>query len=209
MKITISICIIMCFVGFSAVLTIAAAEEQTLREELETRRSGTEVSYEKYQEDLAKILNPRTWDADLRYVLFPLAAIALGAVVIFFVRQIRMNLISEARDDVEETELEEVETERAALARADSAEAANDFRSALRYLYLSAILHLQERGVLPYDKSLTNREYLHQARTDMELHAALGPAITVFDEVWYGHKPCDAETVANYRDLLQKVYGRN
>ncbi|MCY3722623.1 MAG: hypothetical protein OXG97_10415 [Candidatus Poribacteria bacterium] len=29
-----------------------------------------------------------------------------------------------------------------------------------------------------------------------------------FDEVWYGHKPCDAETLADYRNLLQKVYAR-
>ena len=199
----------MCFVGFSVILTTAVAEEQTLREELEAQGSQTEVSYEKYREELEKILNPRIWDADLRYVLFPLAAIALGAVVLFFVQQIRMNLINEARDDVAETELEQVETEKAALARADSAAAANDFRSALRFLYLSAILHLQERGVLPYDKSLTNREYLYQARADSDLYTALGPAITVFDEVWYGHKPCDAETVASYRNLLKNVYAQH
>lgn len=208
LKISIGICMIMSLMSLSVPLVLAA-EEQTLREELETHRSGTEVSYEKYQDELEKILNPRKWDADLRFVLFPLCAIALGAVIIFFIRQIRMNLISEARDEVAETELEQVETERAALARAETAEAASDFRGALRFLYLSAILHLQERGVLPYDKSLTNREYLHQAQADIDLHTALGPAVTVFDEVWYGYKPCDAETVASYRDLLQKVYARH
>lgn len=208
LKISIGICMIMSLMSLP-VLLVLAAEEQTLREELETHRSGTEVSYEKYQDELDKILNPRQWDTDLRYVLFPLGAIALGVVIIFFIRQIRMNLISEARDEVAETELEQVETERAALARAETAEAASDFRGALRFLYLSAILHLQERGVLPYDKSLTNREYLHQAQADIDLHTALGPAITVFDEVWYGYKPCDAETVASYRDLLQKVYARH
>ena len=197
-----------CFMGIPVLLTFAA-EEDTLRQELETHRSRTEVSYEKYRDDLEKILNPRRWDADLRYVLFPLGAIALGVVIVFFIQQIRRNLISEAHDEVAETELEQVETERAALARAETAEAASDFRGALRFLYLSAILHLQERGVLPYDKSLTNREYLHQAQTDIDLHTALGPAVTVFDEVWYGHKPCDAETVASYRDLLQKVYARH
>ena len=185
-------------------------EEQAFREELETRETEIEVSYEEYQEALAKILEPRDrWDADLRYVLFPLGAIALGIVVAFFVRQIRVNLIVEAHDDVSDTALERVETERAALARAETAEASNDFRSALRFLYLSAILHLQERGVLPYDKSLTNREYLHQAQADIDLQTTLGPAVTVFDEVWYGHKPCDAETVADYRNLLQKVYARH
>ena len=209
MKKSICFCIIVCFVSLSAALIGVAAEEQTFREELEARRSEMEVSYEQYQEDLEKILNPRRWDADLRFVLFPLAAIALGAVVIFFVRQIRMNLISEAHDEIAETALEQVDTERAALARADSAAAASDFRNALRFLYLSAILHLQERGVLPYDKSLTNREYLRQAQVDTDLHTALGPAITVFDEVWYGHKPCDAETVGNYRELLKNVYARH
>ena len=208
MKARICFYLVVCFVSlfdFSPLM----AEEEALREELETHRSRTEVSYEKYRDDLAKILNPRKWDADLRYVLFPMGAIALAVVIIFFIRQIRMNLVSEARDAVAETELEQVETERAALARAETAEAASDFRGALRFLYLSAILHLQERGVLPYDKSLTNREYLYQAQADIDLHTALGPAITVFDEVWYGHKPCDAETVASYRDLLEKVYARH
>ena len=195
--------------SFSVPFTIATAEEQAFREELETHRSNTEVSYKKYREDLERILNPQMWDADLRYVLFPIGAVALGVVVIFFVRQIRMNLISEAHDEMTEDALENVETEKAALARAETAEAASNFREALRFLYLSAILHLQERGILPYDKSLTNREYLRQAQADAELHTALGPAITVFDEVWYGHKPCDAETVANYRNLLQSVYARN
>ena len=201
--------VILCFVSLFALLTISVAEEQALREELETHHSRTEVSYEKYRDDLEKILNPRMWDANLRYVLFPLCAIAFGAVIIFFVRQIRMNLISEAHDEVAETALEQVETERAALARAETAEAESDFRGALRFLYLSAIFHLQERGLLPYDKSLTNREYLHQAQADIDLHTALGPAITIFDEVWYGHKPCDAETVSSYRNLLKNVYARH
>lgn len=209
MKERICFWIIVYFLSFSVLFTIAVAEEQAFREELETHRAGAEVSYKKYRQDLDKILNPRVWDADLRYVLFPLAAVGLGAMVIFFVRQIRMNLISEADDEVSEPALARVETEKAALAHAATAEAASDFRGALRYLYLSAILHLQERGVLPYDKSLTNREYLHQAEDDLDLYAALGPAITVFDEVWYGYKPCNAETIANYRNLLQKVYVRN
>lgn len=208
MKKRICFGIIVCCVSLSAVFVIAA-EEQAFREELEARRSEMAVSYEEYRAYLAKLIDGRRWDANLKYILFPLGAVALGAVVIFFIRQIRLNLIGEAQEAGTATELEHVETERAALARAETAEAASDFREALRFLYLSAILHLQERGVLPYDKSLTNREYLHQAQADTELHTALGPAIIVFDEVWYGHKPCNAETVAGYRDLLQKVYARH
>ena len=200
--------IIVCFITVSQLFAMSV-EEQTFREELETR-AEMEVSYEKYREALAQILEPeRRWDADLRYVLFPLGAIALVIVVVFFIRQIRRNLIVEARDDGTDITQEQVETERAALSHAETAEAANDFRGALRFLYLSAILHLQERGVLPYDKSLTNREYLHQAQTDIDLQATLGPVVALFDEVWYGHKPCDAKTLADYRNLLREVYTRN
>ena len=209
MKKRVCLCVIVCLIGFS-VLFAMETEEQVFRDELEIRRAEMEISYEEYREILLKLLEPRSqWDAGITFLLFPLAAMALAIVIVFFVRQIRMNLITEAFDDASDTALEHVETEKTALARADTAEAASDFRGALRFLYLSAIFHLQERGMLPYDKSLTNREYLRQAQTDIDLHTALGPAITVFDEVWYGHKPCDAETVANYRDLLQKVYVRN
>ena len=168
------------------------------------------ISYEQYQKELAKLLEPKPlWDFNLNYIIFPLGVIAFGIVIIFFVKQIRINLISEVHNEESEMEVDQVKTERAALAHADTAEASNDFREALRYLYLSAILHLQERGILPYDKSLTNREYLHKTQVDTDIQKTLGPAINVFDEVWCGYKPCNAETVANYRDLLQKIYVRN
>ncbi len=208
MKKWVCVGVIVCFITVSQLFGMTV-EEQTFREELETR-AQMDVSYEEYRKALAKILEPREgWDADLRYVLFPLGAVALTIVVVFFIRQIRRHLIVEARDDGSNTAQARVETERAALASAETAEAASDFRGALRFLYLSAILHLQERGVLPYDKSLTNREYLHQAQAEVDLQTTLGPVVTLFDEVWYGHKPCDAKTLADYRDLLQKVYARH
>ncbi len=190
------------------VINALASQEQIFRDELE--RNQSVLSYEKYQRDLAKLFEPKpVWDFDLMYVIFPLGVIAFGIVIIFFVKQIRINLISEVHHEESEIEVDQVKTEKAALAHADTAEASNDFRGALRYLYLSAILHLQERGILPYDKSLTNREYLHLSQVDIDLQNTLGPAVSVFDEVWYGYKPCTAETVASYRDLLQKIYVGN
>ncbi len=189
------------------VLLATASDEQQFRDELERKNTEASISYEKFQTELDKLLNPEPIQKfELKYVLFPLGIIAIGIVLIFFIKQIRMNLIRDV-DDMETEIIEDhVRTEQAALAHAETAEASNDFRGALRYLYLSAVLHLQERGILPYDKSMTNREYLHQSQVDINLQKTLGPAVTVFDEIWYGHKPCDAETVANYRDLLQKVY---
>lgn len=198
--------VVVCLITFSPLFAMTE-EENIFREELDTHGTEMEVSYRKYREALLKLLEPRgRWDVGLRYVLFPLGTIALAIVIVFFIRQIRVNLIAEVSYVIPDTPLERVETEKAALTRAETAEASNDFRNALRFLYLSVILHLQERGALPYDRSLTNREYLRQEQVGIDLQATLRPVITLFDEVWYGHKPCDANTVASYRELLQKVY---
>ena len=206
MKYNIPLFLVISFTCLS-ILSSSASEEQLFRYELERNNTGSSISYEKYEIELEKLLNRKPIQKfELKYVLFPLGVIAIGIVLIFFIKQIRMNLISDIREEEVDIVDDNVRTEKAALAYADTAEASNDFRGALRYLYLSAVLHLQENGILPYDKSLTNREYLHQSQLDTNLQETLGPAVTVFDEIWYGHKPCNAETVANYRDLLQKVY---
>ena len=191
---------------------VLADEEQRFREELASDRGRMDVSFEKYQTRLAKLLrhpNDVGWNVEFRKVLLVLGIIALVAAAVFFGRKIRSNLIVEAQDEAPEHSLVTVATEKVALAHAETAEAASDFRHALRFLYLSAILHLQERGRLTHDKSLTNWEYLHALQSDVALQRALLPAIQVFDEVWYGYQPCDAETVANYRELLKDIYRTN
>lgn len=199
-------CLIVCIVSLITFL-VYATEEEIFRDELHSDTEVPDVPLEKYQKELAKLLQPHdTWDLNLKYIIFPLAAIALTFIVIFFIRQIQLNIIRDVDADESETIVDEVQTEKAALSRADTAIESNDFRGAIRYLYLSAIFHLQENGILPYDKSMTNREYLQQTDIDDNLQTALGPAITVFDEVWYGYKPCDEDTVSSYRELIKDVY---
>ena len=58
--------------------------------------------------------------------------------------------------------------------------------------------------MLTYDKSLTNLEHLRTLGAHTEIQRALRPAIQVFDDVWYGHKPCDTDTTDKYREMLKK-----
>lgn len=202
----ISICVLFCFVSLYIYLP-ATSDPNELSGEFQPKNEKPQVTYEKYRKELTKLLDTKPYPyLYLDYIVFPFCIIILCVIVIFFLRQIRINLISVAKDDEFETQTDLVETERAALARADTAIDSDDFRGALRYLYLSAILHLQEHNILPYDNSLTNREFLQLAHTDIELQTKLGPIISVFDEVWYGHKPCDAQTVESYRDVLNDLY---
>ena len=187
-----------------------ASQENTLREEFKYTQSNHRVSYDKYQKELKKILEPAPGIFfNIDHIILPIAIIAIGIVVLYFVRQIRLNYIFEARNEDTDPHDDNVETEKSALARAETAVEANDFRGALRFLYISAVLHLQERGILPYDKSITNREYLRLSHTDLELQKMLEPVITIFDEVWYGYKHCDEHTVESFRDTLKEVYARS
>ena len=200
----------MCAILFLTTIPVLFAvetEERRFREEVEASRDKMEVSFAEYEDILSKLLAPRRYmDINLKHVLLTLGCLLLIGVSIFFIQQIRGNLVTEARDEMSESAMESVATEQAALTQSDKAVASQNFREALRFLYLSAVFHLQERGILTYDKSLTNLEYLHTLQTRAELQNALQPAIQVFDDVWYGYKPCDAATVADYREMLKKVY---
>ena len=75
----------------------------------------------------------------------------------------------------------------------------------MRYLYLAALLRLDERGLLRYDRALTNREYLERVRENPALRERLRPIVDTFDRVWYGHAQLDAEGFAEYRARVRAL----
>lgn len=77
-----------------------------------------------------------------------------------------------------------------------------DYRTAVRYLYLSALLLLEEQGLLRYDRAMTNREYLRSIAHKPELATILRNVIDVFDRVWYGFQPLAA---AEYNEYVKQV----
>jgi hypothetical protein len=101
-------------------------------------------------------------------------------------------------------------TARTALDQAGDIARGGDYRTAMRYLYLSALLWLDERDLLRYDRALTNREYLERLRDNAALRERLRPIVETFDRVWYGHAALDAEGFAAYRahvEALRDVKG--
>ena len=211
------ICVIL-LLATASVLFAAETEMQRFREEVEANHANMDVSFKEYEDILSKLfsLHDRRTSAfrsligiGTADVLLWLGCLILIGLTLFFIQQIRRNLVAEVGNKVTESEGDNVTTAQAALTQSEIAVTSHNFRDALRFLYLSAILHLQERGILTYDKSLTNLEYLHTLQAHSELQEALRPVIQVFDDVWYGYKPCNADTIANYRELLQKVYLTN
>lgn len=133
---------------------------------------------------------------NLSRVLTVVGVLALAAIVLFFVRSLRATLVSEV--DLEERASDAVMSSSAALRQAQQLAAGSDYRSAVRYLYLATVLALDERGLLRFDKALTNREVLRQSSTHQRLKDELTPVVETFDKVWYGLQPISDEQYRQY-----------
>lgn len=124
-------------------------------------------------------------------------AIALAVLLYYVFSGIIADFSAESQLDEEGLD-GEILTADLALKRADELSTGGDYRTAVRYLYLSSLLLLEERGLLRYDRSLTNREYLRSVSHQPRLATVLRNVIDVFDRVWYGFQPISKETYDDY-----------
>ncbi|NWG05716.1 MAG: DUF4129 domain-containing protein [Chloroflexi bacterium] len=128
-----------------------------------------------------------------------LAAVLLFLLSLYFItRNLSRSLVREAELAAENGDEDAVLTSKGAMQRAQTLSGQGDYRNAVRYLYLSSLLILDEHGVLRYDRSRTNREYLRSVSSKPELAKPLGDVIDVFDRVWYGFEAVDDEAYRSY-----------
>jgi type II secretory pathway pseudopilin PulG len=85
---------------------------------------------------------------------------------------------------------------------AESLAQGSSYRLAIRTLYLAALVRLEERGVLRFERALTNREVLKTAAVSggPDLAERLAPLVDRFDRYWYGVDLC---TEREYREFAQ------
>jgi hypothetical protein len=132
----------------------------------------------------------------------------LALVLIYSLRGLFRDFVAEA--ELQPAGLAEAEllTANSAFNRAQDFSNSGDFRTAVRYLYLSLLLMLEERGLLRYDRSKTNREYLRSVAQQPELAATLRDIIDVFDRVWYGFQKLDETAYARYAAQVKDLQKR-
>lgn len=87
-----------------------------------------------------------------------------------------------------------------ALAEAAKLAESGDYRSALRLVYLAALLRLDEIKLIRFDRTGTNWEYLLSLRNQPSLYGMLRPVTITFDLKWYGH---EAATESDYRAFIE------
>lgn len=141
--------------------------------------------------------NPMAW------VIAAIGLLILLALAIYLIRGIRRGMVKDARTPTHDPEANL--TARTAMGQATNLARAGDYRTAVRFLYLSALLWLDERDLIVYDRALTNHEYLDQVRQNPTMHARLAPVIETFDRVWYGHAAIDEQTFETYQRQIDAL----
>lgn len=132
------------------------------------------------------------------------AVVVLAGIVAYFATGLWGSFVAQAETDEEGAEAGLL-TAGQALNRSREMAQAGDYRTAVRLLYLSTLLMLEERNLLRYDRTLTNREYLRQVADKPSLEGMLRPVVDTFDEVWYGQVEPDAERYEAYAHQVDQV----
>ncbi len=126
-------------------------------------------------------------------------------VLLYVLRRLRADFAAEARFNLgDDPHLDNI-TADAAWQRAQESSGLGDYRQAVRYLYLSTLLLLEERDLLRYDRALTNREYLSRLAHRPDLAAILQDVVDVFDRVWYGYQPLSEGEYGRFADQVQSL----
>lgn len=136
------------------------------------------------------------------WVIVALGAALVIAVLVIWIKGMRRSLAPPAARLIDPDDPEANLSPADARNQARALAAQGDYRTATRLLYLSALLWLDERRALRYERHLTNREYLKRLEGRPELRNRMQPVVETFDQVWYGRQPLDAAGFAAYEQQV-------
>jgi hypothetical protein len=161
--------------------------------------------WQRIQQELSNLGQKFFGFKGVNYVLGIGAVLLLAATLLFLFRNLLFGFVAEAQLAPRARAGSEVLTADTALKRAQDLSGSGDYRSAVRYLYLSALMLLEERGLLRYDRTKTNREYLRSVSGYPELETSLRFVVEVFDRVWYGYQPLEDRDYQFYERQVGKL----
>lgn len=161
-----------------------------------------------FWEIMVRLLGSRAGEAGSSIV--NVAVILLGILILFLAllfawRGIQGSLAAEVELDLDRSMDERLLTADSAFQQAQQLSEQGNNRLAVRYLYLSSLLLLEERGLLRYDRSRTNREYLRSLAGQPELVKNLQAVVETFDRVWYGYQSLETDDFQRYQAEVVKL----
>ena len=126
-------------------------------------------------------------------------SLLLAVLLSYWLRRLLGGILTDSVACPRRTESGEPATATEARKLASAQAQSGDYRQAVRSLFLSALLHLREGGLLHYADSQTNRELLASLSPQSPARPHLEPVVETFDQVWYGIREPDEQTFNAYR----------
>ncbi len=141
---------------------------------------------------------------DLRWIFFIISSIVLGVFAYLIFGRMSGGFVADVI--LRDANLDEIEiTSDEAYTQAQTLSDAGNNRLAIRYLYLSALLHMEERHIIKYDRSKTNREYVQSVADFPELFSVFSEIVNTFDRSWYGFQEVNQETFERYKARINDL----
>ena len=141
----------------------------------------------------------------VRWIMIVLGLSAIMLVMYFFWRGVFGDIVPEAGLENPLTPDEELLSAEEAFSRAGTLSKTGNLRDAVRLLYLSTLLSIEESGRFHFDRSLTNVEYLRRLKGEPDLANALRSIVGIFDRVWYGFEVIDVSTFDQYAQKVAEL----
>jgi hypothetical protein len=88
---------------------------------------------------------------------------------------------------------------------ADELAARGEYREAIRHLYLALLSRLHRDGVIDYDPTLSNWEYLFAFKGASSLKAGFKELTRRFDFAWYGNLGVDGVAYSMFRKIAEPL----
>jgi hypothetical protein len=141
----------------------------------------------------------------LEWLFYLIATLAAVSIFVFAARRFR-RLPSFTTDHDALMEPQRHMDSETARARAHECSQGGDYRQAIRYLYLSLLLYLDKAGLLTYDVSRTNGEYLSEIYGSMGNQAERFAFLTLFFErKWYGMEKSSAGDFQQCEEAVDRL----
>ena len=88
---------------------------------------------------------------------------------------------------------------------ADELAAKGEFREAIRHLYLALLSHLHRAGVIDYDPTRSNWDYLFGFKGQGQSKSAFRELTRRFDFAWYGNVDVTEAAYQTFRTIVQPL----
>lgn len=171
----------------------------------EEQPSLLERIWEWFTQQLINMLPNEAPGGRIVTVLLVIAGVlAIGVILYFVIRRLRREIAPDIEPGAAGVDGEPQDAS-LAMDRARDLSKIGDYRQALRYLYLSTLLLLEERGLIRYDRSRTNLEYLQSIGDHPQLATHLREIIHIFERSWYGLQIPDAQTYDRFERQVQSI----